>query len=143
MSKGKYLAIDFGQRRIGLAISDDEKEIAFPRDFISYKTIEPVIDQLVKFCKEEGVTKIILGLPISMDGGINESFIKTQKFGDQLKKAIYPIPLDYFDERLTTKQSIQKLKEQGVRAKNQKGLRDMISAQIILEAYMKSLGNRD
>jgi putative Holliday junction resolvase len=74
-----------------------------------------------------------------MDGTIGERFMKTQKFGDALKKAVEPITVDYFDERLTTKQSIHKLHEQGIKAKEQKGQRDMVSAQIILEAYLKSL----
>ena len=136
MTKGKYLAIDFGDRRIGLAISDFDKQIAFPRDFLENN--RGFIKQIQKFCEEEQIIKIIVGLPIEMDGTMGEQVIKTYKFGDKLKKAIDPIPVDYFDERLTTKQSVKKLQEQGIKAKEQKGQLDMVSAQIILEAYMES-----
>jgi len=139
MSKGKYLAIDFGDRRVGLAISDYDKVISFPRDYLEYKNLKELVSQIIKFCADEQIVKIIVGLPIEMDGSVGERFLKTEKFVAQLKKAIGPIPVEYFDERLTTKQSIQKLHEQGIRAKNQKGQRDMVSAQIILEAYLKSL----
>lgn len=142
MSKGKYLAIDFGQRRVGLAISDYDKEIAFPRDNIAYDQMDQLIQRLADFCEKEEVSKVIIGLPISMDGTVNESFIKTQQFGEKFKKAIHPIPVEYFDERLTTKQSIQRLHQQGIKAKDQKGQRDMISAQVILESYIKAIGNR-
>jgi putative Holliday junction resolvase len=139
MTKGKYLAIDYGDRRVGLAISDYDKIIAFPRDFLTYKTSDELISAIKRFCEEEQIIKVIVGLPVEMDGGIGERFIKTQKFGDELKKAIEPITVDYFDERLTTKQSINKLYEQGIKTKEHKGQRDMVSAQIILEAYLKSL----
>jgi len=136
MTKGKYLAIDYGDRRVGLAISDFDKQVAFPRDFLENNRV--LISQIKKLCDGEQVIKIIVGLPIEMDGTIGERSIKTYKFGDKLKKALHPIPVDYFDERLTTKRAKQLLQEQGIKAKEQKGRLDMISAQVILEAYMES-----
>jgi putative Holliday junction resolvase len=138
MSKGKYLAIDFGDRRTGLAISDFDKQVAFPRDVIEFKSIKGLIAQVKKLCDEEQVVKVIIGLPIEMDGTAGERFVKTHQFGDKLKSEI-DIPVEYFDERLTTKQSIRKLHEQGIRAKEQKGQKDMVSAQVILEGYLSSL----
>ncbi|MCK5604965.1 Holliday junction resolvase RuvX [Candidatus Pacearchaeota archaeon] len=139
MSKGKYLAIDYGDRRVGLAVSDFDKQVAFPRDFLEYKSIKGLLNQIKSFCDEEQIVKVIIGLPIEMDGTMGDRVIKTYEFADRLKKAIDPITVEYFDERLTTKQSIRKLQMQGVKAKDQKGQRDMVSAQIILEAYLKSL----
>ena len=139
MTKGKYLAIDFGDRRVGLAISDFDKQIAFPRDFLEYKKIDELIDRIKTFCTEEQVIKVIVGLPVEMDGTMGEQVIKTYKFGDKLKKAIGPIPVDYFDERLTTKEATKKLHQQGIKEKEQKGQKDMVSAQIILEAYLKNM----
>ncbi len=137
MSKGKYLSIDFGDRRVGLAVSDFDKQIAFPRDF--FENNKDLIKKIGQFCEEEQIIKIIIGLPVEMDGTMGEQVVKTYKFGDRLKKALDPIAVDYFDERLTTKQSIHKLQQQGIKAKDQKGQRDMVSAQIILEAYLKGL----
>ncbi len=139
MTKGKYLAIDFGDRRAGLAISDFDKQVAFPREVIEYRNIKGLIAQIKKFCDEEQIIKIIVGLPIEMDGTAGERFIKTHQFGDKLKEAVEPISVEYFDERLTTKQSIRKLHQQGVKSREQKGQIDMISAQVILESYLSSL----
>lgn len=137
MTTGKYLAIDYGQRRIGLAISDYEKEIAFPRETISSDDLSDAIGRIVKLCSEEEVSKVIIGLPLKLDGTEGDSYQKTKVFGDQLKKELGSIRIEYFDERFSTKQSIQRLQQQGIRAKNQKGQRDMIAAQVILEEYLR------
>lgn len=138
MNKGKYLAIDFGDRRVGLAISDFDKQIAFPRDFLEYSDSEELIDRIKAFCADEQIIKVVVGLPVEMDGTMGERATKTYEFGDRLKKAIYPISVDYFDERLTTKEATKKLHQQGFKEREQKGQKDMVSAQIILEAYLKT-----
>jgi putative holliday junction resolvase len=139
MSKGRYLAIDFGDRRIGLAVSDFDKQIAFPRENMTYDKPKDAIQKIRDFCEKEQVTKVIVGLPVSMDGSVGERFVKTHEFGAKLKGAIDPIPVEYFDERLTTKRAEQLLREQGVGSKHQKGAKDMISAQVILDAYLRSI----
>ena len=136
MSKGKYLSIDFGDRRVGLAISDFDKQIAFPRDILENN--RSLVRQIKQFCKDEQIIKVVIGLPVEMDGTMGDRVIKTYEFGDKMKEAIYPIPVDYFDERLTTKEATKKLHQQGIKEKEQKGQKDMVSAQIILEAYMES-----
>jgi len=139
MSKGKYLAIDFGDKRVGIAISDYDKQIAFPRKVIEFKSIKNLIANIKTLCDDEQVIKIIIGLPIEMDGKMGDRFIKTHKFGDKLKSYTQEIPIEYFDERLTTKRSIHKLHEQGIKCRDQKNQIDMISAQTILEGYLDSL----
>ena len=91
MSKGKYLAIDYGDRRVGLAVSDFDKQVAFPRDFLEYKSIKGLLNQIKSFCDEEQIVKVIIGLPIEMDGTMGDRVIKTYEFADRLKKAIDPI----------------------------------------------------
>ena len=141
MDKGKYLGIDFGDRRVGLAISDLNKEIAFPRDFLLYKKIDQLIKEIKSLCEEEGVIKIVIGLPIQMDGTFGERVIKTQKFGQKIKEIIPGVDVEYFDERLTTQIATQLLHEQGIKAKDHKDKNDAISAHLILQAYLDSLNN--
>lgn len=136
MSKGKYLAIDYGDRRVGLAISDFDKEMAFPREVITYENQAELVRRLADFCESESVSRVIVGLPIEMDGSMGEQFQKTQQFGALLKDVISPIPVEYFDERLTSKQAKRMLHKQGFKERDHKGQTDMISAQLILEAYM-------
>ena len=68
MTKGKYLAIDYGDRRVGLAVSDFDKSVAFPRDFLENN--RALIRQIKQFCQNEQIIKVIVGLPVEMDGTI-------------------------------------------------------------------------
>lgn len=138
-SKGKFLALDYGDKRVGMAVSDYNKEISFPRDFLTYTGTKNLIAQLKKFCEVEDISKIILGLPIMMDGTFGDRAKKTQKFFDQLREAMPDMPIDLFDERLSTEFAVKSLHGQGVKAKDQKGKRDAMSAQIILQNYLSSI----
>ena len=139
MNKGKYLAIDYGDKRVGIAVSDYDKAIAFPRDFLTYGSEKELISQLQKLCEEEDISKIILGLPIHMDGTFGERAKKTQKFFDKLREAMPHVSIDFFDERLSTQFAVRSLRGQGIKDKDQKGKRDALSAQIILQNYLNSL----
>ncbi len=139
MNKGKYLAIDYGDKRVGIAVSDYNKEISFPRDFLTYAGEKNLVDQLKKICEEEDINKIILGMPIMMDGTIGDRAKKTQVFYDKLKEAMPQMSVDFFDERLSTEFAVKSLRGQGIKDKDQKGKRDAMSAQIILQNYLSSL----
>lgn len=138
MSKGKYLGIDYGDKRVGIAVSDFNKEIAFPRDFLEYKSLKGLINQISDICEDEQIVKIILGLPIHMDGTFGERAEKTMKFFNKLKESLN-INIEYFDERLSTEYAVKALRKQGIKAKDQKGKRDALSAQIVLQNYLNSL----
>jgi putative Holliday junction resolvase len=139
MSKGKYLGIDFGDRRVGIAISDENKEISFPRDFLEYENVKTLLASLKAICEHDEVSKIILGLPIMMDGTLGERAQKTQVFFDKLKKTMPRMDITFFDERLSTEFAVKALRGQGMKDKDQKGKRDSASAQIILQNYLSSL----
>lgn len=137
--KTTYLGLDFGDKRVGIAISDWTKGISFPRDFFEYDELEVLIDQLKRLCDEERVEKIVLGLPLHMNGEVGDRAKKTYVFADSLKKKMPDMDIVLFDERLSTEYANQSLQKQGIRAKNQKGKRDALSAQIILQNYLNSL----
>ncbi|QQR83155.1 Holliday junction resolvase RuvX [Candidatus Peregrinibacteria bacterium] len=140
MSNGKYLAIDFGDKRVGLAITDTTKQIAFPRDFLLVSSVDELVRQINELCEREKVTKIIIGLPIELEGAEGERAHKTRMFAKKLATAV-EADIDFFDERLTTRHANQLLRMQGVKSRDQKNQRDMISAQIILESYLRSVRN--
>jgi putative holliday junction resolvase len=141
MTKGKYLGIDFGDKRVGIAVSDFNKEIAFPRDFLEYESSNWLIDRISRICEEDQVVKIILGLPVNMDGTFGERALKTMEFFNKLKEAIPGVSIECFDERLSTEYAVKALHAQGIKSKNQKGKRDALSAQIVLQNYLNSLKN--
>ena len=138
MSKGKYLGIDYGDRRVGIAVSDFDKEISFPRDFLEYEKESDLLKSIKQLCEDEQIIKIILGLPIHMDGTFGERAEKTKVFYDKLKDAIPSIDIDFFDERLSSEYATKVLHVQQIKSKDQKGKRDSISAQIILQNYLAS-----
>lgn len=141
MDKGKYLAVDYGDKRVGIAISDMNKEISFPRDFLEYQKVTELISQMKQICKEEGIIRIILGFPIHMDGRLGDRAKKTEKFYTALKMAMPKMEIAFFDERLSTEFAVTALRGQGIKDKDQKGKRDAMSAQIILQNYLASIRN--
>lgn len=118
----KYLGIDFGKRKIGLAFS--EGILAEPYRIIDHKNWEL---EIKKICEDEDIEKIIIGV----SEGKSESVAR--EFGEKLK-TIINLPFEYFDETLTTHDALVKMKE----AKSKKQDEDAISAAIILQNYLDS-----
>ncbi len=139
MTKGKYLGIDFGEKRVGIAVSDFDKAIVFPRDYLEYRSLPSLIKVIADLCAQEQVVKIIIGLPIEMGGTWGEKAKKVLSFGAKLKKALPAVAIQYFDERLTTLGASRMLRSHGITAKEQKKGIDSVSAQIILQNYLNSL----
>lgn len=139
MNKGKYLGVDFGDKRVGIAISDFNKEIAFPRSFLTFKNIPDLIGQIKILCEQESIVKIIVGLPLQMDGTFGDRAQRTQQFGEKLQEVLSEIPVEYFDERLTSVEAEGVLRQQGYKSHQQKDKKDAIAAQKILEAYLNQL----
>jgi putative holliday junction resolvase len=132
----KYLGIDFGDKRVGIAISDLNKEIAFPRDFLEYNNENDLLETIIKICEVDNVEKIILGMPIMMSGEHGDRAIKTNEFSSRLQEVLPDIEIEFIDERLSSQYATKMLHTMGIKSKNQKGKRDALSAQIILQNYI-------
>lgn len=120
------LGIDFGEKRIGLAIADSELKIALP-----FKTVKSE-KEIEEICKNRKISKIIIGLPRGLSGKNTEQTQKTKEFAQRLKNNL-KIPINFQDERLTSKQA-----EKMLQNKHKKEDIDAISAQIILQTYLDS-----
>ena len=134
---GRIVAIDFGEKKIGLAVSDLSKQIAFPFTTIkSEKTDELTIQSILKALKEKlPIEKFIIGLPLHIDGKASPMSEKAKNFGKVLEE-VSNIPVEYVDERLTSKLAENILKEQHLNRKSRAQVSDNIAAQIILETYL-------
>jgi len=121
------LAIDYGQKEIGLAIGDTKLKIAYPYKIL--KNDKHLFSKIKKIIIEKNIKKIIVGWPIGLRGSITLQTIKTKNFIESLKKEI-KIPVEYFDERLTSKMADRLLKK----VKNQKN--HDIAATILLRDYL-------
>ncbi|MBI2098872.1 Holliday junction resolvase RuvX [Candidatus Uhrbacteria bacterium] len=128
----KYLGIDHGGKRIGLAIGDDETRVASPLEVVEADSNEEAVAAIGLIIKEEGIDKIILGLPLSLKGEEGAQAARVREFGNGLSK-LSKIDVIYEDERLSSKMADALLKE----ALPEK--RDAVAAMVILQSYLDKL----
>ena len=130
----RYLAIDYGRKRTGLAISDPTETIVSPLDVVKdQKELFAKVQQLVK---TEKVNAIVLGLPLNMDGSTGPQAKLVKKFAKQLKKHI-DIPIYFQDERLSSFAAEEEIAEIEIARKAKKEKLDAIAAAHILELHLE------
>ena len=96
----KLLGLDYGDKRIGIAVSDETMTFAFPR--VVLQNTKTVFEEIKKICGDENIAKIVVGMPTSFSGGKSAQAEKTEKFGKALE-AFLGIPVGYENEIFTTK----------------------------------------
>ncbi len=133
---GRILAIDYGQKRVGLAVTDPLKLIASSLTTVHSKDI---IEYLKNYFKKEDVETIVIGMPLQMNGKPSESVKFINPFINKLKKEFPNIPVKQADERFTSKMARQAIIASGVKKKKRqdKSLIDAVSATIILQSYLE------
>lgn len=138
MKNSRLMALDFGDVRIGIAFSDPLKTIAFP--YQTYKRVQEKKDItfLSNLAKEKEVEKVIVGLPLNMDGTEGYRAKKTRMFGNKFQK-FSNIKVEYVDERLTSVEAEDLLIESGMRREKRKDVIDKLAASLILESYLRKI----
>ncbi|MBO4926943.1 MAG: Holliday junction resolvase RuvX [Clostridiales bacterium] len=133
----RVMAIDFGMRRIGVAVSDPLRITASGLETINWNGVDSAyaIDRLAEIIKEKEVSEIVIGKPSRTDGTVSESEEKAKLFGSLLQEKV-GIPPVYRDERFTTVIASQYLRTTGVSGKNKKKVVDQVAAEIILQDYL-------
>jgi len=138
----RVMAIDVGERRIGVAVSDSLNIIAQGLEVIERKSDSNVSDKLESLIKEYNVSKIIVGMPLNMNGSKGASAKTAEVFASLLKRH-FSIDIEMLDERLTTKQGERVLLEANLSRKKRKRSIDKIAAQLILQTYLDSHAQED
>ena len=129
------MSIDFGKARTGLAICDKGETLAFPLEVIKEKDTEILCKKIEEKIYENKIEKIIFGLPKNMDGSLGESAQRVNNISQLLKSKIN-IPIEFWDERMTTIAAHSYLNTTNTRGKKRKSIIDAVSAVIILENYL-------
>ena len=129
------MALDVGNKRIGVALSDELQILAQPLYTIHRKGIERDIEEIVKIINDNNVEEVIVGLPKNMDGTTGFQGKKTIKFAEVLRQSTNR-PLIMWDERMTTISARRIMIENDVKQKDKKNLVDTIAAVVILETYL-------
>lgn len=135
MMQQRIIALDVGDKRIGIAVSDETNIISTAVDVIERKTLKQDIERIKDFTKEYKIGKIIVGLPLTMKGTKSIQTEKVNKFIDRLGEKIN-IPVIPFDERLSTVQGERLLIKADISRRKRKTLIDKVAAQIILQTYL-------
>ncbi|MDE6566036.1 MAG: Holliday junction resolvase RuvX [Clostridia bacterium] len=132
----RVMALDFGDARIGVAMSDIMKIIA--NGYETYKRVneENDLKYIASLVKPNMVDEIVFGLPINMDGTEGDRVLKTRDFAVKLQELVPNVKISFQDERLTTVTGERMLIEAGVRREKRKGVIDKIAATIILQQYL-------
>lgn len=131
----KILALDYGHKRTGIAVTDDLQIIASGLTTVLTKEL---FTFLKDYFEKEIVELIVLGEPKQMDNSASESEVYIQKFVEQFKKEFPEMPLKRVDERFTSKMAVRTMIDSGLKKKQRqnKALVDEISATIILQSYL-------
>jgi len=134
----RILGIDFGERRIGLALSDPLGKMAWP--FLTFDTKEDgdFLQRIEQLIEKENIGEIVLGMPRNMDGSIGRKGKEVLEFSKKLSSRI-KIPITFWDERLTTVESLRVLRDTGAKLHKHKKKVDMLSAAFILQGYLDSI----
>ncbi|TMK81735.1 MAG: Holliday junction resolvase RuvX [Actinobacteria bacterium] len=134
MSAGRVLGLDLGEARIGVAISDDDRRVAVP--FGTVRTGAPAdVKAIAAIVREQGVTEIVVGLPLQLSGRAGEAAEHARTFAGVLREAL-GVPVSLQDERLSTIEAERALGAAGVRGRDRRRVVDQAAAAIILQAYL-------
>lgn len=134
----RILGIDFGEKRVGIAVSDIYKQMAFPHEVIQFKNTPYLLQALTRILKDKEIDTIVLGLPKTLQGTIGiaaEGVINFKKVLEQH----FSLPIILWDERLSSKLVEKQLIAMDVSRKRRKETIDALAAQVILQGYLDKL----
>jgi putative Holliday junction resolvase len=137
MQKGRVLALDFGKRRIGLAVSDELGITAQGLETLERTNIRQDLARLTQLIAEKSVSLILMGNPLHMSGREGRQVEYTREFAERLTAAT-GVPVEYWDERLTSVQAERMLRESGISIQKRAQAVDQVAAVILLESYLDS-----
>ena len=137
MQYQKIMCLDYGDARIGIAFTDFLQITANPYQVYQSVNLQKDLEYISNLAHNNSVGLIVIGMPYSLDGQTNDRTAVTQSFGEQLQ-SFSKIPVVYEDERLSSYEAEEILKEKRVPPKERKKQLDMLSAAVILEAYLNN-----
>lgn len=132
----KILALDVGEKRIGVAVSDLLGLMAQPVGTINKKSNQQAIDEINAIVHREGTQKIVVGLPKNMDGSEGFQAENTRKFINKLVESLEDPEIIFWDERLTSKMARQSLSHLSLQKAKKRQLIDTVAAVHILQGYL-------
>ncbi len=137
----RILAVDYGDARTGVAISDMTGSLVGETAVIPSYSAEKAADAIAALCREKGVERLVVGRPLNMNGTAGERAEKAAAFADLLAERT-GLPADLWDERLTSVDANRILSDAGKKRARQRARVDAVAASLILEGYMGFLRSK-
>ena len=135
--RGRLLGLDYGTKRVGLALSNFEQTIATPLETYQRRDVKQDERYLLKTVQEHFVAGLVVGLPVHMSGDEGEKAREARAFGEWAA-GVTKLPVSFTDERYTTALADEHLRSARVSPKKRKELRDKLAAQILLQTFLES-----
>lgn len=129
------MAIDFGEKRIGLAISDSAGRYAIPWETLERTSDSQAVTRLAELAGEEEVELIVIGSPRKLDGSVSDQSLRVASFSRKLGEAV-EVPIEPVPEGLTTREAESRLREAGLDPRKRRRRLDALAAQIILQEVL-------
>lgn len=137
----RILALDYGQKRVGVAVSDVLLFMAHGRETLHYQSRRELLERLHKIVEQERIGLIVIGLPRNMNGTEGEMSEKVRVFMSTLAEQ-EQLPVVPWDERLSSRQAERTLADLGKSARQQRGMVDQLAAVFILQSYLDHLATQ-
>jgi putative Holliday junction resolvase len=131
----RYLGLDVGRARIGLSLADDVLRTARAHRTVPRLGVDADLDAIAEVAAQYEVTRAVVGLPLNMDGTEGDSARMARSFAARLAARL-GLPVERHDERLSTFEASTRLREQGLSARDQKGVIDAEAAAVILQGWL-------
>ncbi len=139
---GPVLALDLGDVRIGVAVSDPDRRVAVPVGTVHVGRPPGELKAIAGLAAERGATLVVVGLPLNMDGSRGPRAAHAEAFADVLR-GILDVPVELCDERLTTVEAERGLREAGVRGRDRRAVVDAAAARVLLQGWLDAHRSRD
>lgn len=136
--RGRRLAVDVGDARIGVASCDPDGVLATPVETVPGRDVPAAHRRLVQLVEEHEPIEVVIGLPRSLSGGEGPAAVKVRAFAGEVARRIAPVPVRLVDERMTTVSAGQGLRASGVKSKKGRSVIDQVAAVIILQNALES-----
>ncbi len=137
----RILAIDYGKKRVGLALSDPTRTLASGLPTLVRRPKQPLPEAIRRLVAQHEVTEVLVGLPLDVDGTAGERAREVERFTEALRARL-SIPVTLIDERLSTVRAYEVLRERGKKAKAGKAHVDRVSAALLLQSWLDAPGGK-
>ena len=136
---GRIMAVDYGEKNLGIAVSDVSATLAQPVGVIERSELRADLERLAKLARDYDVKRIVVGYPRTLAGTAGPQARAVDVFIKRLEKA-FNLPVDRYDERLSTREAKSWLAEMGIRGEKAKAAVDKVAAALVLQSYLDKKG---